>query len=312
MPSSPALLVGLGVPDDAAVFRLDSRTTLVQTVDFFPPIVDDPRQYGAIAAANALSDIYAMGGTPLLALAIAGFPDDLPAAVCAAILQGGADIVAEAGAALGGGHTVSSREPTYGLCVTGVVDLAQLTTKSGAQAGDVLVLTKPLGTGLITTAARADGCDAAVLATAVASMMQLNREAAARARACGVHAATDITGFGLAGHGAELARASGVALQLDAAALPSLPGALACAAAGFIAGGARRNQAYLEQSRSIVGHDALTPPYRTLLFDPQTSGGLLLSFAAADADRFVAMSAAAGQPAWIIGRAGAGTGIVVR
>jgi len=312
MPSNPALLVGLGVPDDAAVFQLDEHTTLVQTVDFFPPIVDDPRQYGAIAAANALSDIYAMGGRPLLALAIAGFPDDLPAAVCAAILQGGADVVAEAGAVLGGGHTVSSREPSYGLCVTGVVDLAQLTTKAGARPGDVLVLTKPLGTGVITTAARADRCDPAVLAAAIASMLRLNRDAAALARACGVHAATDITGFGLAGHAAELARASGVALQLEAAALPVLPGALECAAAGFIAGGVLRNQAYLEQAGSITGHATLTLAHRTMVFDPQTSGGLLLSLADVDAAQFVARSAASGQPAWIIGRVVDGAGITVR
>src|SRR5579859_1183835 len=188
----PALLVGLATSDDAAVYQLSDEQALVQTLDFFPPIVDDPYQFGAIAAANALSDVYAMGGRPLLALNIAAWPEDLDLAILAAVLQGGTDKVAEAGAIVAGGHTVTDREPKFGLAVTGLVHPRQLLTKGGAAPNDVLVLTKPIGTGVITTAARADRARPADLAAAIASMLQLNRAASEAMRACGVRAATDI------------------------------------------------------------------------------------------------------------------------
>src|SRR4051812_23514824 len=234
----PALLVGLETSDDAAVYQLDAETALVQTLDFFPPIVDDPYQFGAIAAANALSDIYAMGGHPILGLNIVAWPEDLDRTILAALLQGGADKVAEAGAIVAGGHTVTDREPKFGLAVTGLVHPQRLLTKGGAAPNDILVLTKPLGTGLITTAARADRARPAHLAAAVAGMLQLNRAASEALVACEVRAATDITGFGILGHAAEMAQASGTQLIIEADEVPVLPGAEEYAEAGISTGGA--------------------------------------------------------------------------
>jgi len=311
LPTSPHLLIGLEVSDDAAVYQLDAHTALVQTVDFFPPIVDDPYAFGAIAAANALSDVYAMGGRPILALAIAGFPEDLDPAIGAAILQGGADKVAEAGAVVAGGHTVVDREPKYGLCVTGLVDPAQMTPKVGARPGDRLLLTKPLGAGLITTAAKRGLANAAHLEAAVASMLRLNRRAAELAAETGARAATDITGYGLLGHAAEMTRIGDVGLRIVASALPLLPGALEYARAGIAPGGLRRNQRYLEERGAVRYIAALDEAQRLLLFDPQTSGGLLLAVPPDRADEALRRFAAAGEPCWDIGEVIAGAGIEI-
>jgi selenide, water dikinase len=216
LPRHPDLLIGLDVSDDAAVYRINEATALVQTVDFFPPIVDDAYTYGGIAAANALSDVYAMGGRPVMTLVVAAFPEDLPQDVTLAILQGGADKVAEAGAVIAGGHTVMDKEPKYGLCVTGLIEPGKVTPKANAQPGDVLLLTKPLGTGVITTAIKRNIGLSEHLDAAVASMLRLNRQAAEIAQAVTVHSATDITGFGLLGHAAEIARNSRVGLRFSA------------------------------------------------------------------------------------------------
>jgi selenide,water dikinase len=311
LPSNPRLLVGLDISDDAAVYQLDERTALVQTVDFFPPIVDDPYQFGAIAAANALSDVYAMGGRPILALAVAAFPDDLDPAIIAAILQGGADKVAEAGAVLAGGHTVVDREPKYGLCVSGLVEPGRQTAKAGAQPGDRLLLTKPLGTGIITTAAKRGQIDPGYLDAAVASMVRLNHRAAELAAVLPVHAATDITGFGLLGHAAEMARHSRVGLRIEAAALPLLPGALEFARAGAVPGGLQRNREFLEADAYVQYEGELEEARRLLLFDPQTSGGLLFALDPAAAGELRRRCEAAGEPCWEIGAVSAGSGITV-
>lgn len=311
LPSHPNLLIGLDPSDDAAVYQLDESTALVQTVDFFPPIVDDPYTFGAIAAANALSDVYAMGGRPILALAIAGFPEDLPQPVIQAILQGGADKVAEAGAVVAGGHTVIDAEPKYGLCVTGLVHPAHATAKNHARPGDLLLLTKALGTGIISTAHKRGQADPAHLAAAITSMLRLNKLAAELAATVTVHSATDITGYGLLGHAAELARNSGVRLRVAAQALPLLPGAIAYADAGMIPGGLQRNRQYLEQSGQVQIAPDVPAGLQALLFDPQTSGGLLLALAPDQAARFAEHCAAAGQDCWRIGSVEQGAGIVV-
>jgi selenide,water dikinase len=310
--SSPDVLVGLGVPDDAAVYRIAADLALVQTVDFFPPIVDDPYTFGAIAAANALSDIYAMGGRPILALAIAGFPEDLPASVIGAILQGGADKVAEAGAVVAGGHTVIDKEPKYGLCVTGLVHPDRITAKAHAQPGDVLLLTKPLGTGVITTAHKRGVVADDHLQAAVASMLRLNRRAAELAAAAGPHSATDITGYGLLGHAGELARNSGVGLAISLAGLPLLPGALDYARQGSLPGGLGRNREFLLSDGFVRLDTRLDDARAQLLFDPQTSGGLLLALPAKAAAELVARMAQAGEPCWEIGCVVEGSGIDVR
>lgn len=315
----PALLVGLASGDDAAVYKLDDEHALVQTLDFFPPIVDDAYQFGAIAAANALSDIYAMGGRPILALNIAAWPDDLDAALLAAVLQGGADKVAEAGAVVAGGHTVTDREPKYGLSVTGLAHPARLLTKGGAQPNDILVLTKPLGTGVITTAARADRADPGHLAEAVESMMRLNRLAAEAVLAADVRSATDITGFGLLGHTYEMAQAGGVRLIIEADEVPLLAGAWKLAEAGLTTAGGSRNTAYLLEPDPTGGHDAprvnvlrdLPDPLRALLLDPQTSGGLLAAVSPARYGELCARLGDAGVLAYRIGEVGDGSGLDV-
>jgi selenide,water dikinase len=311
LPTHPNLLIGLDVSDDAAVYRLSENSALVQTVDFFPPIVDDPYTYGAIAAANALSDIYAMGGKPILALAVAGFPSDMPADVIQAILQGGADKVAEAGAVIAGGHTVIDQEPKYGLCVTGLIDPNKITPKANAQVGDVLLLTKPLGTGLITTAGKRGLVEQAHLETAIQSMLTLNKRAAELATAVEIHSATDITGFGLLGHAAEITRNSGVGLRITAAALPLLPGALDYARAGIAPGGLGRNRDFLEQDGYVRIAENVEIAHQLLLYDPQTSGGLLFVLAPAAAEQFQRACVQADQPCWQIGEVVAGSGIEV-
>jgi selenide,water dikinase len=315
----PALLVGLHTSDDAAVYQLNADQALVQTLDFFPPIVDDPYLFGAIAAANALSDVYAMGGHPILALNIAMWPEDLDRALLAAVLQGGADKVAEAGAIVAGGHTVTDREPKYGLSVTGIVHPAHLLTKGGAQPNDVLVLTKPIGTGVITTAARADRARAADLAEAVASMTQLNRPASEALVACGVHAATDITGFGLLGHAYEMAEAGGVQLVIEADEVPLLAGAWDYAEAGLTTGGGGRNYAYLMEPDPAAGLDRprvrvrrpVPDPLQALLLDPQTSGGLLAAVPPLEYGELSARLGDAGVLVYRIGEVAEGRGVTV-
>lgn len=270
------MLVDQTTGDDAGVFLLDEHTALVQTVDFFTPVVDDAFLFGRIAAANALSDVYAMGGRPLTALSIAAFPErDFPLEWARAIVDGGAAALAEAGCALLGGHSVRDPEIKFGYAVTGLVDPARMLTNAGARPGDVIVLTKPLGTGVIATAIKAGAAPAEAAEAAAVSMARLNREAGAAALAVGARAATDITGFGLAGHLSRLARESGVSLVLDAAALPLLPHALELAAR-HQPGGLKANRRHYGPALALAGLDAAREP---LLFDPQTSGGLAIACA---------------------------------
>ena len=274
--ADPNFLVGDNPADDAAVYRLSDDLALVQTVDFFTPIVDDPYDFGRIAAANALSDVYAAGGTPLHALNIVAFPiDSLPAEVLSEILRGGADMAALAGISIIGGHTVDDTEPKYGLAVTGTVNPKHMLTTRGANPGDVLVLTKPLGTGTLTTALKGEALPELPLRNAVRWMTTLNRAAASAAVAVGAHAATDITGFGLLGHLADLCLASGVSALIETSRVPILPGAGTTIAAGFVPGGTNKNLAYLEER--VNWEDATFDAWRLLLADPQTSGGLLFA-----------------------------------
>ncbi|HWN13672.1 MAG TPA: selenide, water dikinase SelD, partial [Candidatus Dormibacteraeota bacterium] len=253
------LLVGLGRSDDAAVYRVTDDVAIVETVDFFPPIVDDPYLYGAIAAANSMSDVYAMGGQVLFALNVAGFPRDLPKAIIAAVFRGGADKVREAGGVIAGGHTVVDAEPKYGLCVTGRVDPRRILLKGGLRPGQQVFLSKPLGTGVIATAAKNDKCEPAVLDGAVQSMLRLNRVAAEVAQEAGAGGATDITGFGLLGHASEMVEASGAGLTLRSRDLPLLPGALALAERGTFSGGMGRNRRYLEDALGARGQLRIDP-----------------------------------------------------
>jgi selenide,water dikinase len=296
------LLVGLGHADDAAVYRLNDEQAIVATTDFFPPVVDDPYAFGAIAAANALSDIYAMGGDPLFALNLVGFPDDLDAEILTEILRGGAEKVREAGALIAGGHSVTDHEPKYGLAAIGLVHPARIFTKGGARAGDSLVLTKAIGTGVITTAAKAEQADEADLAGAIASMMRLNGPAMRALRALGnsLRACTDITGYGLLGHGWEMAEQSGVAFHIFAGAVPLLAGAGGYAAGGFVPGGTGRNRAAIEPHTRWVGE--VDEVARTLLYDPQTSGGLFAAVAPEAVDGLLAALAEAGVTGAVVGR----------
>jgi selenide,water dikinase len=305
----PDLIVGLGQPDDAAVYRLPDGRALVQTIDFFPPVVDDPYYYGAIAAANALSDVYAMGGDPLFALNVCAFPEDLPEAIIAAILRGGADKVAEAGAAIAGGHSLRDSEPKYGLCVTGIMDLAHLMKKGGAQIGDGLMLTKPLGTGVITTAIKREKAAQSHIDAAIASMVTLNRVASLAAREANAHAATDITGFGLMGHALEMAQQAGVQFRFRFRALPFLPGAMDYAREWIFAGGAETNEKAARSHVSIAGQ--LADYERMLLFDPQTSGGLLVALPSERVAAFSQFMQQQGQMAWQVGEVVPGDDIVV-
>lgn len=305
----PNLLVGLGAPDDAAVYKLNDQQALIQTIDFFTPIVDQPYEYGAIAAANALSDVYAMGGEVLFALNIAAFPPDLPAALMAEILRGGADVVRSVGAAIVGGHTIQDKEPKYGLAVTGIVHPDRILTKGGARPGDALVLTKPLGTGVITTALKREQVDPVHLTEAVAGMIRLNRVASQAAQQADVHAATDITGFGLIGHALEMSGAAGVCFRIEFDALPWLSGARGYAEQWIFPGGAHSNHSFFDPqityARPVADWQA------TLLHDPQTSGGLLLAIPAEGLARFQAFCTAQNQPAWTIGEVIEGVGITI-
>jgi selenide, water dikinase len=272
--SSADLLVGLSPADDAAVYRLDDDRALVFTTDFFPPMVDDPGLFGAIAAANALNDIFAMGARPLVALSIAALPEDLPIEAARAIFDGAAQKVAEAGAVLAGGHTIRDDEPKYGLAAVGTVHPDAVWRKSEARPGDDLLLTKRLGTGLVLTAARKRAVGEDDVATAIACMTELNAGAAEALRPFEPSAVTDVTGFGLLGHAHEMAEQSGVRLVLDGPAFPALPGAMLAARRGLTTGGDSRNRDYVAGSVEL---DGLSEDLAALAFDPQTSGGLLVS-----------------------------------
>ena len=295
------LLVGTSTADDAGVFRIAPDVALVQTVDFFSPIVDDAWQFGAIAAANALSDVYAMGGEPRTALNIACFPQkDVPTDVLTDILRGALAKAEEAGVVVVGGHTVIDEEIKFGMAVTGLVHPDRIWRNVGARPGDVLVLTKPLGTGIVTTARKRGAGTPADEAEAVASMLALNAAAARALRAFDVHACTDVTGFGLVGHGYEMAHGSDVRLTFEAACLPLLPGVAALAADGNLTGGCRRNRDWLAGAVEVDA--ALPVGVVEAAWDPQTSGGLLVALAAAVVAPALAALAAAGVDARPVGR----------
>jgi selenide, water dikinase len=307
------LLVGLEKPDDAAVYRIAPDLAIVGTVDFFPPVVDDPYTWGAVAAANAMSDVYAMGGEVLFALAVAGFPREMPGSVVAEVFRGGAEKVAEAGGVIAGGHTVVDPEPKYGLCVTGRVHPERIFVKGALEAGDRLFLSKPLGTGVITTAAKEGAAPEDVLASAVASMLRLNRVAAEVARDVGAVAVTDVTGFGLLGHAAEMVQASAAGIALEASRLPLVPGARALAEKGHFSGAMKRNRRHVE---AVLGpglriHPAVPDPLGALLFESETSGGLLFSVADDRAPEVVPRFARHGARCWEIGIVAAAPTITV-
>ncbi len=269
--------MGIHTFDDAGVYRINEGLALVQTLDFFPPLVEDPFTFGQIAAANALSDVYAMNGRPLTVMNIVGFPDDrLPLSILGKILQGAADRIQEAGATTVGGHSVRDAEIKFGLSVTGLVDPREVMTNASARVGDSLVLTKPLGTGFVTTAQKRRACPTPVFQKAVESMIQLNAVGRDAIRSAGgVHSVTDITGFGLAGHASEMAEASGVTIRLDLDALPLIEGVLPLAIPRYFTRASRTNRAFLEERLRIESH--ADPKRQELTFDAQTSGGLLIA-----------------------------------
>jgi selenide,water dikinase len=302
----PDLLVGLSAPDDAAVYRLNGEQAVVSTTDFFPPVVDDYYDFGAIAAANALSDIYAVGAEPLLAINLVAYPDGYDLRILSDILRGGAEKVREAGAVIAGGHTVTDKEPKYGLAVTGLVHPDQVMTKGGARPGDMLILTKALGTGVITTALKRDLAAPEPITAAVASMSRLNRDASRAAREVGAHAMTDITGYSLVGHAHEMAHLSNVDFEIELAALHWLPGALDYAEQHIFPGGMSRNQDYFRQWIGLKGK--VDNRQLGLLFDPQTSGGLLIAVDAKQANMLYHKLINAGDTASIIGQVQPGSG----
>ncbi|HYX10805.1 MAG TPA: selenide, water dikinase SelD [Candidatus Acidoferrum sp.] len=295
------LLVGLDPPDDAAVYQVSPDLAIVGTLDFFPPIVDDPTTFGEIAAANALSDVFAMGGRVLFALSIAAFPEELPRETMAAIFAGASSKVAEAGGVLAGGHTIRDPEPKYGLAVTGAVHPDRLLRKGGARPGDVLLLTKRLGTGLLVSGRR-QGLAPAVRGfdAAVEQMRELNRTASEVLVREGISGATDVTGFGLVGHGLEMARASRTRFIFEAASLPVLDGALEVAAAGVETGGAGHNRRFVREALTIAR--GVPDELVALAVDPQTSGGLLAAVPADPADGVAAILRASGVECWAVGR----------
>jgi selenide,water dikinase len=305
----PDLLVGLRDPDDAAVWRLDDERAIVVTTDFFTPVVDDAYDYGSIAAANSLSDVYAMGGQPFLALNVAALPDNLPDEISSEIIRGGAEKAREAGVVIAGGHTVKDREPKYGLVVIGFVDPRKMLSKGGLQVGDALVLTKPLGFGVTTTALKQQKADEQDVLEAVNWMKQLNRTASQLAIEFRLRGGTDITGYSLLGHGMEMADASGVSLHLNFADIPFISGAHTYAARGLVPGGAFDNKKHFETKVEFM--NSLDEPDRMLLFDPQTSGGLLLGVPPQRLDSFQSRARELDQATWVIGSVQAGMGIKV-
>ena len=301
--AAPELVVGFDASDDACVWDLGDGRGLVATTDFFPPMVDDPFLFGQVAATNALSDVYAMGGTPALALNLLCFPNCLGIEVAGQILAGGAETCRRAGCVVAGGHSINDHEPKYGLAVTGFVALDRRLENGGAQVGDALVLTKALGTGILTTAHKGGLLDEAGLAVATDSMTTLNEAPIRLARELGVwpHAATDVTGFSLMGHACEMAEASGVTLAVDATAVPVMARAREMAALGLVPAGAYRNRDFFGPRVAMA--DALALDLADVLFDPQTSGGLLLALGEKDAERLVGALRDEGLPAAVIGGA---------
>lgn len=301
------MLVGLEKADDAAVYQLNDKQAIVTTTDFFPPVVDDPYDFGAIAAANALSDIYAMGGQVLFAINLVAFPETLDKDILREILRGGAEKVAEAGGVIAGGHSVTDKEPKYGLAVTGLIDPNQVKTKGGAHVGDVLLLTKPLGVGVVTTALKQGITQEADVATAVAHMKTLNKQAAQAAQTANAHSMTDITGFGLLGHAHEMAHLGHVAFQFEVDKLPWLPGAVAYGNAGAFPGGMGRNLDYFGQW--VTFGENVSQLQQDMLFTPETSGGLLVALSPGNVDQFLAEC----DTAVVIGQVIEGNGeIIVR
>lgn len=297
----PRVLVGTETADDAGVFQLDEHTALVQTVDFFTPVVDDPFTFGQIAAANSLSDVYAMGGTPITALNIVGFPFcTLPGDVLAQILAGGQSKAAEAGVAIIGGHTIQDKEPKYGLAVTGLISPQEIYTNTKAEVGDYLVLTKSIGTGVVATAEKAGMASAQALAEAVANMTMLNRYAAEAMCRVGCHSCTDITGFGLIGHIYEMAAGSKVAIRLYAGEVPLIAEAADYASMGLIPGGAYANRGAMEEYVAWGGN--IPQEIRDLFYDPQTSGGLLIAVPPERVDRLLALLQEKGSVAAVVGQ----------
>ena len=301
--------MGLREPDDAAVWRLDEEHALVVTTDFFTPVVDDAYDYGSIAAANSLSDVYAMGGQPFLALNVAALPDNLPHEISSEIIRGGAEKAREAGVVIAGGHTVKDKEPKYGLVVIGFVDPRKMLSKDGLKVGDSLVLTKPLGFGVTTTALKQQKADEQDVLEAVNWMKQLNKTASQLANEFGLRGGTDITGYSLLGHGMEMAEASGVALKFDFANIPFLSGVRKYAEQGIFPGGAFDNKKHFEAKVEFA--DSIAEPDHMLLFDPQTSGGLLLGVPPEKLNLFLARAGELNQPAWNIGKVQSGSGIFV-
>jgi selenide,water dikinase len=303
-------LVGLDSPDDAAVWRLSEDKAIVVTTDFFTPVVDTAYEYGAIAAANSLSDVYAMGGLPFLALNIAALPDNLPTEISTEILRGGAEKAREAGVVIAGGHTVKDKEPKYGLVVIGFVDPRKMISKNGLKVGDALVLTKPLGGGVTTTALKQEKASASDVKEAIDWMLRLNKTAGQLAVEFELLGGTDVTGFGLIGHGMEMANASNVSLYLENSKLPFFNGARGYAERGIFPGGAFDNKGYFE--KNVRFDKMLDEPAQMLMFDPQTSGGLLLGVPREKLDTFEKRAKGLNQPVWVVGEVRAGQGIEVR
>jgi selenide,water dikinase len=303
----PELLVGLDKGDDAAVYKISHDVAVIHSLDFFTPVVDDPYDYGAIAAANAMSDVYAMGGEVVMALNICGFPPDLPTEMVCEILRGGAEKVAEAGGVLAGGHTLEDKEPKYGLSVMGLVHPDHVLTETGARPGDTLVLTKPLGVGIITTALKGNEANAAHVRKAVESMKRLNRDAARLIQKVGVHACTDITGFSLLGHACEMAEQSSVRIRFQLDKLPFLEGASKYAEKWLFPGGTCRNRDCYKPS--VKFDPAISEEMQMLLFTPETSGGLLVAVSSGKLKELTALFSEEKQPYWIVGEVTEGKGI---
>ena len=298
--------MGLSSPDDSAVYRLDSERAIISTVDFFPPVVDDAYDFGAIAAANALSDVYAMGGEPLLAINLVAYPDEYGVDLLREILRGGAEKAREAGVVIAGGHTVTDKEPKYGLAVTGMIHPDKIITKKGARPGDKLILTKALGTGVITTALKNQSAADSHVAAAVKNMSRLNGVSSRLAQQIGVHAMTDITGYALLGHSCEMVQNADVDFCFSYNTFHWLPGAEDYARREIFPGGMRRNRDYFEQW--IQWETNLSEYQQNLLFDPQTSGGLLIAVTAEKADTLFSQLLAAGETAAIVGDVRRGSG----
>ena len=298
----PNLLVGLTKADDAAVYQLNDQQAIINTTDFFPPVVDDPYDFGAIAAANAMSDVYAMGGKVLFAINLVAWPDNIDKDILREVLRGGAEKVAEAGGVIAGGHSVNDKEPKYGLAVTGVIDPAQVKAKGGAQPGDMLLLTKPLGVGVVTTALKQGITKAEDVKTAVSSMKQLNKTAAEAALLSNANGMTDITGFGLLGHAQEMASQGNVDFHFEANKLPWLPGSIEYGKAGAFPGGMGRNMEHFRPH--ITFADSVDQLTQDLLYTPETSGGLLVSVPADQVETYQAHC----ETAVIIGQVKSGTG----